>query len=302
MVVFVPEKKRPLVMRLAAEWAAALSSGGRGLNIAEIRSLCGFMNFLAIVLRFLKKQMALLFAFSSKAQRAIEVGQAPAAKRLTNEKAGASLGLVWRLLEDWNWEVPLFDWGWQEGPDVVIHADAAVPKSQGLDYSGSVWGFGAHTVFVRGGGQGWYYSEMIESEVVEAAKRKAALSSPYLEFMNYVKQVELACQMPGVRRIRIIGDCKPAIGWLRESHSTDAAVREVIFEGIKKQVQLGFVCQFVLVKREVVSLADRLSREDGHVAAMSSLEQQGLRRVRWARCVRERVAASLKQQGMKRRR
>ena len=62
-------------------------------------------------------------------------------------------------LEQWDWWRRLHAWEWRGGPDVIIHADAAVPKAKGLEYVGAQWGCGAW-VITRVGAEdkGWFYA------------------------------------------------------------------------------------------------------------------------------------------------
>jgi hypothetical protein len=272
-IAFVPDKKRPVIKRLVANW-----TGLEKYSLSDLESMVGFFLFLSLVLPFLKVHVGVLMKLKSKAStNVLRLGWKRKARCLSSPHARAALLMLLGLLQDWNWEAPVKEWGWRDGPDCTIHADAAVPKERGLEYSSAQWGRGAWAVGTEVGRQdAWFYAEQWLPPMIEAAKRKKALSAPFLEFANYVHAVMLAARK-GSRRVMVIGDCQPALGWLEKLHANDAVVMDLLLLLARDMRLYGYEVRTTFVKREMLVVADSLSRND--LQAIRRLEEAGSRRM-----------------------
>ena len=271
-MVFVPEKKRPIILRLVEQWSEL-----KKFSLEDLESMCGFFLFLSLVLRFLKANVGVLMRLKSKASTSVSrLGWKRKARCLSSPRATTALKSLRFLLQEWDWSGRITAWDWRDGPDIIIHADAAIPKEKGLGYNSAQWGRGAWVVETKSEVGRWFYSDMWEVELIECAKRKKALSAPFLEFMNYTACIRLAGKL-GFKRIAVLGDCKPAVGWLDSMWGSDSIIMDVLFDLSMEMSKGGFEFVITQVKREEIATADALSRNC--VQVIQELRRTGLRRV-----------------------
>lgn len=263
--VWVPKKRRAKLKSLVLAWASAKS-----FSCSEIASMVGVFMFLESTLRYLGNFVGKLISFQTKCERKVREGGVTSRKvRIFKHPSLARVLLgVLRFLEAREWSVPLFDFHSEE---VVLAADAAAPKVHGLAYAGGVWGKAAFSPSEK-----VVFMSKHNSEVIDTAKRIAALSSPYLELENYVSSIlSLVSLFPKIRRIRLIGDCETALDWINVCFPKETNAAELLSVLVSAQVELGFTITTEHRPRndETIKIADALSR--GDVKCLQELLENG---------------------------
>jgi hypothetical protein len=275
MKAWVPVEKRAVIERLAKEWG-----GQPTFSVETLESMLGFFRYLDLVLRVFVEVLERVQLFVNKCRRECEEKQIKRVEKVwRNDKMKMWSEMLVGALRAASWTVPIIDWEWDgRVADVEVRCDAACPKARGLDYEGAEWGGGG---WVEGR---WFYAVKFSAKVLDKAKRSSQLSAAYLEAVNYVRAVEVACEM-GARRVRVVGDCQPALSWLsklsfklgKASDATRIQVKELIATYVRIVVRNGMHVHVMYVERNELKVADALSRGDEE--CVNRLRASGLQRV-----------------------
>ena len=275
MSVWVPARKRDRLSELAANWASL-----KKFDCTTIAKLVGIFMSLECVLKCLGVFLSELVKWQTACEKRVR----NSASTLTRKSAVFPNGNVGRVLSNMidflrrrDWTVPLLDWEeCHKAQEIVIFADAAVPKELGLAYSEGVWGKAAVSFTSR-----FFLASPFSPEVVAQSKRHKALSSPYLELENYVSTLISVATKFKARRIFLIGDCKTALDWLVSCSPIDPTARSLIDVLLTAQLDLGFVFRVEQRARtdKFISFADMLSRN--HHSYIQVLTHSGYERVQY---------------------
>ena len=275
MAVWVPERKRVRLGELAKKWASL-----KKFDCSTIAKMVGIFMSLECVLKCLNVFLSQLVNWQTACEKRVR----ESASRLSRKSAIFPNGCVGRVLLNMvdflrrrDWTVPLIDWeACYKAQETVVFADAAVPKEFGLAYSEGVWGKAAVSFSSK-----FFLASSFSSEVIDQAKRRKALSSPYLELENYVSTLISIAKSLKTRRILLVGDCKTALDWLVSCSPIDQVARALLDTLITAQLDLGFVFRVERRARsdKFVSFADMLSRN--HHSHIQVLTLSGYRRVQY---------------------
>jgi hypothetical protein len=252
---WVPEKKRARLCALAAKWSSQTT-----FDCRTIASIVGIFMSLECTLRCLSPFLSTLISFQSVCERKVREGKVVSrtSRSFRHSHISRVLAGIISFLEARDWSVPMFDW---DGvcEEVVLAADAAAPKERGLAYTGGVWGKAAYAPSMK-----VFMFSVHSNKIIQLAKRKLALSSPFLELENYVSAIlSFVAKFP-CKRIRLIGDCETALNWINICFSNDKDANLILAPLLTAQVDLGFLVLTEHRKRTdaLIQLVDSLSRGD----------------------------------------
>jgi hypothetical protein len=275
MVAWVPKKKRVVIKQVAESWCKM-----QKFSLKVVLSIVGFFRYLNVVLKAFPVVLEKVQLFANKCRRETEDRRIDRETEIwANDKMKIWIGMMVEALQSVRWTVPIIDWEWKgDGADMRIECDAACPKDRGIEYAGDELGGGA---WVAGS---WFYAMRFSRSVITKSKRSQNLSSSYLEAVNYVMAVKVACAR-GARRVILVGDCKPAISWLQTlsyklagaSDETRLCVRELLAYYVQLIIKGGVNVHLIQVDRKRIATADALSR--GSDKCINKLCEEGLERV-----------------------
>jgi hypothetical protein len=279
MVAWVPPKKRAVIDRVTESWCKMTK-----FSLKVILSIVGFFRYLDVVMKAFPMVLERVQLFANKCRREAEDRKIDRKTEIwMNDKMKVWIGMMVGALKAVKWTVPIIDWEWGgEGADMRIECDAACPKVKGIEYEGGEWGGGA---WVAGS---WFYAMRFSQSIIAKSKRTHNLSSSYLEAVNYVMAIKVACAR-GARRVILVGDCEPAISWLRNlsyklpgaTNEMRLCVRELLSYYVRMIIESGVNVHLERVDRKLIATADALSR--GNDECIKSLSEDGLERV-WVEC------------------
>ena len=278
-MVWLTQKRISKLERAVANWEQSDK-----FSCKDLASMAGVFQSFAIVLKFGSLQRFLQKLFSLKANCERRVREEKGLRRSTKFFKFTFLNRAVRgimsYLEKRQWKIPLIDWKkCEQDRELIVYADAAIPKELGITYAEGVWGKGAFTIGGRGMNK-FFISEKHNKESIIRARRQKALSSPLLEFENYIQSVVTFVEATDSKKVHLLGDCQIAIEWIELGNPKDKCARELLEWLWDKQIELGFVMRVSWLKRDdnMIVIADKLSRND--TSSLSQLSGLGFARVR----------------------
>ena len=290
---WLSEKRRSRFEGLVVMWADQTK-----FSLTEIAQIVGVTQSLEVVLKCLSGFLSNLIAWQTKCEQVFrrEKYSARGTKIFVHKRVGKILHQMIEFLKIRNWSVPLVDWeSCKSSALCVIFADAAAPKKLGLAYREAVWGKSAFCVypcniphndkyenakFDEVKASKFFYAEKHSEELIKAAKRVTALSSPYLELENYVKCILDFVRKTNAKNVHLYGDCETALGWISDCVPKDTHAFELVSDLLEKQLELGFVLRATHVsnKHKYIKVVDKMSK--GDYITTQEMEVNGFERMR----------------------